>query len=142
MNKGHQENLSKFIANDTFFSYKTSRIFNKHVFGEEKIMFETSQFQKANYLNPSLAIKMPIFSIHGNHDDPTGLDMLSSLDQVCINNYVNYFGKVKNIEQIEVTPILFTKGSTKIALYGIGHMKDERLNIAFETKNIKFKRPL
>ena len=85
---------------------------------------------------------MPIFSIHGNHDDPTGLDMISSLDQVQINNYVNYFGKVKNIEQIEVTPILFKKGSNKIALYGIGHMKDERLNLAFETKSIKFKRPI
>jgi len=60
---------------------------------------------------------------------------------VSVNNYVNYFGKVKNIEKIEVSPILFTKGETKIALYGIGHMKDERLNIAFETKNIKFKRP-
>lgn len=41
-----------------------------------------------------------------------------------------------------MTPILFTKGETKIALYGIGHMKDERLNLAFETKNIKFKRPI
>ena len=104
--------------------------------------FETFQYNKANYLNPSLAIKLPIFSIHGNHDDPTGLDMLSSLDQACINNYLNYFGKVKNIEQIEVTPILFTKGETKVAIYGLGHMKDERLNIAFETKNIKFKRPI
>jgi double-strand break repair protein MRE11 len=58
------------------------------------------------------------------------------------NNYVNYFGKVTNIEQIEVTPILFTKGTSKIALYGIGHMKDERLNLAFENKTIKFKRPI
>ena len=33
-------------------------------------------------------------------------------------------------------------GKTKIALYGIGNMKDERLNIAFENKRIKFKRPL
>jgi double-strand break repair protein MRE11 len=53
---------------------------------------------------------------------------------VGINNYLNYFGKVKNIEMIEVTPILLTKGTTKVALYGIGHMKDERLNIAFENK--------
>jgi double-strand break repair protein MRE11 len=49
---------------------------------------------------------------------------------------------VKNIEEIEVSPILFIKGNTKIALYGIGHMKDERLNLAFENKKIKFKRPL
>ena len=87
-------------------------------------------------------MKLPIFSIHGNHDDPSGLEFFSSLDQVCINHYVNYFGKIKNIEQIEITPILFTKGETKIALYGMGHIKDERLNLAFESKNIKFKRPI
>jgi hypothetical protein len=27
-------------------------------------------------------------------------------------------------------------------LYGLGHIKDERLNLAFESKSIKFKRPL
>ena len=93
-------------------------------------------------MSPSLSIKLPIFSIHGNHDDPTGLDMLSSLDQACINHYLNYFGKVKNVEKIEVTPVLFERGQTRIALYGIGHIKDERLNLAFEQKAIKFKRPL
>ena len=47
-----------------------------------------------------------------------------------------------NIEDIVVSPILFTKGKTNIALYGIGHMKDERLNLAFERDKIKFDRPL
>lgn len=46
-----------------------------------------------------------------------------------------------NIEKIVVHPILLAKGNTKIAIYGIGHMRDERLNHAFETNNIKFKRP-
>ena len=68
--------------------------------------------------------------------------MLSSLDQACINNYLNYFGKVKNVEKIEVTPVLFQRVETRIALYGLGHIKDERLNIAFEAKAIRFKRPL
>jgi double-strand break repair protein MRE11 len=84
---------------------------------------------------------LPIFSIHGNHDDPIGLEMISTLDQVESNHYVNYFGKVKNIENIEVQPILFEKGNTRIALYGLGHMKDQRLNQAFENKKIKFCRP-
>lgn len=67
--------------------------------------------------------------------------MLSTLDQASTNNYINYFGKVENIENIVVKPVLFQKGNTKIALFGIGHMKDERLNLAFEEKKIKFKRP-
>jgi double-strand break repair protein MRE11 len=58
--------------------------------------------------------------------------MLSTLDQASSNNYINYFGKVTNIEKIEVKPILFEKGETKLAIYGIGHMNDERLNLAFE----------
>ena len=102
----------------------------------------TYQYKEANYMNENLSVKLPIFIIHGNHDDPSGLEYLSNIDLMNSNNYVNYFGKVTNIEEIEVVPILFVKGKTKIALYGIGNMKDERLNIAFENKKIKFKRPL
>ena len=40
--------------------------------------------------------------IHGNHDDPSGLEYLSNIDLMNSNNYVNYFGKVTNIEDIEV----------------------------------------
>ncbi len=90
---------------------------------------------------PSHRVKLPIFSIHGNHDDPIGLDMISTLDQVASNHYVNYFGKVTNIENIVVKPILFEKGKTKVAVYGLGHMKDQRLNQALDNKLIKFDRP-
>ena len=55
---------------------------------------------------------------------------------------MNYFGKLKSVEEIEVVPVLLQKGNTKIALFGIGNMKDERLNLAFENKAIKFKRPM
>ncbi len=99
------------------------------------------EFPKANFYNPALSIKLPIFGIHGNHDDPSGVEMIGSLDKMSANNYINYFGKITNIEQIEVQPVLFQKGDTRIALYGIGNMKDERLNIAFENKKIKFNRP-
>jgi DNA repair exonuclease SbcCD nuclease subunit len=82
MSRNHQGRLSNpnNVRLKSTYSYKASKIFNQHVFGEETISFETLQYNKANYLNPSLSIKLPIFSIHGNHDDPTGLDMISSLD--------------------------------------------------------------
>ena len=112
------------------------------MFGEQNIQFETYQYPQANYMNENLSVAMPIFMIHGNHDDPSGLEYLSNIDLMSQNNYVNYFGKVTNIEEIEVVPILFRKGCTKVALYGIGHMKDERLNMAFENRKIRFKRPL
>jgi len=39
---------------------------------------------------------LPIFSIHGNHDDPTregGTEMLAALDLLAVSNFVNYFGR-------------------------------------------------
>lgn len=57
------------------------------------------------------------------------------------NHYVNYFGKVTNIESIKIKPLLFEKGKTKVAIYGLGHMKDQRLNQAFDSKSIIFERP-
>ncbi len=73
----------------------------------KKHLFNTLWFEKANFMNSSLGIRLPIFSIHGNHDDPVGLDLISSLDQASANHYVNYFGKIKNLENLEVTPVLF-----------------------------------
>ena len=90
---------------------------------KEEISFETTNFA-ANYLNDNVKIKLPIFIIHGNHDDPNGLEYLSAIDQFSVNNLLNYFGKIKSIEVIKVSPIKFQKGDTKVALYGIGHLKD------------------
>lgn len=48
-------------------------------------------------MNKNHLVKMPVFSIHGNHDSPVGLDLLSSMDQCSTNSYLNYFGKVQDI---------------------------------------------
>jgi len=132
---------------DTYF--KTSQIFNKYVFGQglpESVIYERkfkiSGYDSANFLDKHFRVMMPIFSIHGNHDDPVGLEVFSSLDQCKVNNYVNYFGKTMNIEKLLIQPVLFIKGETKVALYGLGHMNDQRLNIAFETNQIQWERPL
>lgn len=55
-------------------------------------------------------VRLPIFSIHGNHDPPIGLELLSSMDMLNTNSYINYFGKVEDIEKVTITPILFRKG--------------------------------
>ena len=117
-----------------------SGIFNRQVFKTSESLLEPNYTSHQKF-DTNIEVKLPIYSIHGNHDDPIGLEMISTLDQVESNHYVKYFGKVTNIEQIEVQPLLFEKASTKVAVYGIGHMKDERLNLAFEEKRIKFKRP-
>jgi len=104
--------------------------------------FTTLNYPQANYLSSNHKIKMPIFSIHGNHDDVVGLDLFSSLDQLNANSYINYFGKVTDIDKISVTPILMLKGMTKLAIFGIGHIKDARFNLSFEREKIEFNRPV
>ena len=57
------------------------------------------------------------------------MDILSSC------NLVNYFGKASlggdGVGQIRIHPILLTKKATKLALYGLGNIRDERLNRMF-----------
>ena len=33
----------------------------------------SSSFKHVNYLDPNLNVAYPLFSVHGNHDDPTGV---------------------------------------------------------------------
>ena len=63
------------------------------------------------------------------------------VDILHVSNLINYFGKVDNIEKIEVSPVLLQKGRTKLALYGLGSCRDERLHRMFRKGNVKFLRP-
>lgn len=96
---------------------------------------------KLNYL---LQVDLPIFTIHGNHDDPTrdgGPDLLSAVDLLSVSNLVNYFGRQDDVDNVKVSPVLLQKGETKVALYGMGSMRDERLNRMWQGKKVKFLRP-
>jgi double-strand break repair protein MRE11 len=65
------------------------------------------------------------------------LDHLSAIDILAACNLVNYFGKAvlggNGVGQISMYPVLLQKGSTKVALYGLGNIRDERLNRMFQT---------
>ena len=55
---------------------------------------------------------------------------------------VNYFGKSEKIDDITVYPILLTKGISKIALYGLGNIRDERLHRTYQQKKVRLMRPI
>lgn len=40
------------------------------------------------------------------------------------------------VDDVEVNPILIQKGLTKLALYGLGSMRDERLNRMWQQKKV------
>lgn len=50
-----------------------------------------------NYQDPNLNVGLPIFTIHGNHDDPSGADNLSAVDILSSCGLVNYFGKAVGV---------------------------------------------
>ena len=83
---------------------KCLQILRNHVLGDNPVQveylsdpavdFSHCNSKSVNYENPNLNIGLPIFSIHGNHDDPSGLGGHSCLDLVHEAGLVNYFGKV------------------------------------------------
>eukprot|EP00727_Mastigamoeba_balamuthi_P007617 m51a1_g3476 putative double-strand break repair protein MRE11 (703) ;mRNA; r:760975-763659 len=96
---------------------------------------------RANYEDENVNVELPVFAVHGNHDDPSGVGNLAALDVLAACNLVNYFGKAPDVEDIQVTPLLFDKNGTKFALYGLGNVRDERLCRTFEQRRVKLLRP-
>lgn len=98
-------------------------------------------FDHVNYEDANINVGIPVFSIHGNHDDPTGDGHYSALDLLAVSGLVNYYGKIPQSDNIVVKPVLIQKGRTKLALYGLSNVRDERLYRTFQSGNVKFHRP-
>lgn len=112
-----------------------------NILSDQTVNFNTTQFPWVNYQDENLNISIPVFSIHGNHDDPTGSEGLCALDLLSASGLVNHFGHSHSVERIEISPILMQKGSTKLALYGLGSIPDERLYRMFVNNQVTMLRP-
>ncbi|XP_069828080.1 double-strand break repair protein MRE11 [Dendropsophus ebraccatus] len=147
------------LGGDLFHDNKPSRrtlhacmeLFRKYCMGDRPVQFEVlsdqsvnfsySKFPWVNYQDDNLNISIPAFSVHGNHDDPTGADGLCALDLLSCAGLVNHFGRSTSVEKIDISPILLQKGRTKIAMYGLGSIPDERLYRMFVNKQVTMLRP-
>lgn len=147
------------LGGDLFHENKPSRkclhgvmaLLRKYCMGDKPVEFEFlsdqsvnfghTPFPVVNYEDPNLNVSTPLFSIHGNHDDPTGQGNLCSLDLLSAAGLVNYFGKTNSVEKAELSPILIGKGTTRLALYGLGSIRDERLHRMFLHKEVSMLRP-
>uniref|UniRef100_A0AAY5F4V9 Mre11 DNA-binding domain-containing protein n=1 Tax=Electrophorus electricus TaxID=8005 RepID=A0AAY5F4V9_ELEEL len=123
------------LGGDLFHDNKPSRkamhncmeALRKYCMGDKPILFEVlsdqavnfgnSKFPWVNYQDENLNISIPVFSVHGNHDDPTGADGLCALDLLSCAGMLNHFGRSLSVEKLEISPVLLQKGSTQIALY-------------------------
>ncbi|KAJ4399489.1 meiotic recombination [Didymella pomorum] len=98
-------------------------------------------FDHVNYEDEDINIAIPLFAIHGNHDDPSGEGSFSPLDLLQASGLVNYFGRTPEVDKIQVKPVLLQKGRTKLALYGLSNVRDERLFHTWRDGNVKFFQP-
>jgi double-strand break repair protein MRE11 len=98
-------------------------------------------FNTVNYEDPNLNVAIPVFSISGNHDDASGSGLLSPLDLLSVTGLVNHFGRVVQTDEINITPVLLQKGLTKLSLFGLAAVRDERLFKTFKDKKVKFRIP-
>lgn len=66
---------------------RTYTLGDKHIaiefLSDQSLNFQESLNQTVNYEDPNINIAYPVFSIHGNHDDPSGQLFNSNL-------YVDY----------------------------------------------------
>jgi len=58
-----------------------------------------------------------------------------------MSGLLNYYGRTPESDNIQIKPVLLQKGSTKLALYGMSNVRDERLFRTFRDGNVKFFQP-
>ena len=130
--------------------FQVTQTLRMHCLGEKpcelEILSDASEnfagaFPHVNYEDQDINVAIPVFSIHGNHDDPSGEGHLAALDLLSVSGLVNYYGKTPESDKIDVKPVLLQKGQTKLALYGLSNVRDERMHRTFRDKNVKFFRP-
>ena len=145
---------------------RVNRIFRKYVFdgaatelecmSRPEDTFGHSSFKCVNFEDANYGIAMPVFTIHGNHDDLSGTVSLrgemrvfynalycnalfqstSELDALHEVGLLNLYGRFQEVDVYECNPILLRKplpnGTyVQLALYGISSQRDDRLARAF-----------
>lgn len=140
------------LGGDLFHDNKPSRstivraidILTRYTLSDKPVKFQVLSNQAQNFAsggvnfeNANFNVGLPVFTIHGNHDDPAGADNLSAVDVLSTCNLVNYFGKAaiggSGVGKVRIVPVLIKKGYTKVGLYGLGNVRDERLGRMFQT---------
>ncbi|CAB0002214.1 unnamed protein product [Nesidiocoris tenuis] len=114
---------------------------NMSFVADSKEVLHNSVIGEVNYQDPNQNVSFPIFSIHGNHDDPSGFGRTSALDVLSANGQLNYFGVCKDLTHITLKPILLRKGRSKLAVYGISHVRDERLSRLMASNQVEYEKP-
>lgn len=74
-------------------------------------------------------------------DDPGEEAFLSSADLLEAANFMTYIGWTPDLDAIQLHPVLIEKGRTKVGIYGLGNVRDERLHRSFQANKVAFEPP-
>ena len=107
---------------------------------DPEVVFKHCAYKTVNYEDPNLNISLPVFSIHGNHDDPS-FGAIGSMDLLSTSGLVNYFGKSTSLTKVVIPPLILKKGSTHIAIYGLSYINDQRLSRLLRDDKVELLRP-
>ncbi|OCH84350.1 DNA repair exonuclease [Obba rivulosa] len=143
--------------------YQTMALLREYTMGDRPIQLELLSdpddgkasgfsFPAVNYEDPNFNVGIPVFSIHGNHDDPQGAGpqgALSALDMLSVSGLINYMGKIDlplddsdaQNSGIAVKPVLLRKGNTRLGLYGVGNVKDQRMHFELRSNRVRMFMP-
>ncbi|KNZ75398.1 Double-strand break repair protein MRE11, partial [Termitomyces sp. J132] len=143
--------------------YQTMALLREYTMGNKPIQLEllsdpdegkagSFSFPAINYEDPNFNVGIPVFSIHGNHDDPQGAGAegaLCALDVLSVSGLVNYMGKIDlplsdanaHTTGIAVRPVLLRKGTTYLGLYGVGNVKDQRMHFELRSNRVRMFMP-
>lgn len=159
------------LAGDLFHENRPSRdclyqvigLLRQYTMGDKPIQVEllsdpnegkaaSYEFPAVNYEDPNLNVAVPVFSIHGNHDDPQGAGpegALCALDVLSASGLINYMGKFDlplseadaQTAGIAIRPVLLRKGATYLSLYGVGNVKDQRMHYELRSNRVRMYMP-
>lgn len=127
---------------------RVSQTLRDYCFGNEPVSFdvvsdcnETFVDGQLNFRDANFNIQLPVFAIHGNHDPP-GPQNTSAIEILHSVRLLNYLGKTADPETISIAPVCLAKGDTRVALYGLGNVRDDRLYNTFERGRVSWRRPV
>lgn len=112
---------------------------NLEFLSDSELVFRHCAQKHVNYEDPNLNVSMPIFTIHGNHDDPS-FGTVGSIDVLSATGLVNYFGKWTDVTRVVIPPIILKKHNTHVALYGLSYINDQRLSRLYRDEKVELLR--
>mmetsp|Transcript_3378 Transcript_3378/g.6944 ORF Transcript_3378/g.6944 Transcript_3378/m.6944 type:complete len:477 (+) Transcript_3378:1287-2717(+) len=117
---------------------RTLELLSAQVLGQ-RTSLEVISESRVNWDVPDVSIRLPVMSIHGNHDEPlieTGVSALHLLDSSKLLTYLRH----ESFEgQLHVRPVVVRKpGGCTVAVYGMGFVKDQILHQMFKEQLVVF----